>query len=90
MCAVSMVGDYWRDRTFPESFPSYPSWPNRTPPSRAEFDDLKRSIEELKKLLVAAKRYDVAQGEPDCEMDDKVALIKKLAEIVGVDMKEVF
>jgi hypothetical protein len=87
---VSMVGDYWRDRTLPESFPSYPSWPNNVPPSRAEFEDLKRSVEELKNLLVAAKRYDVVQGEPDCEMDDKVSLIKRLAEIVGVDMKEVF
>ena len=41
MCIVSNVGDYWKDHTFPTTFPSYPSWPNSTPPSRKEFDDLK-------------------------------------------------
>jgi len=62
----------------------------RYPPTREEFDELKRSVEALKELLLAAKEYDRKMGEPDCEMEDKVALIKKLAEVVGVDLSQIF
>lgn len=47
-------------------------------------------MEELKLLLKAAKRYDEQVGEPDCEADEKVAIIKALAEQLGVDVDEVF
>ena len=98
MCAVSNVGDYWRDYTLPQK----PYWPGIQPSidgtipgllypvTRAEFDQLKHDVEELKKLLLAAKEYDKAMGEPDCVMDEKVALIKKVAKLVGVDMDQVF
>lgn len=89
MCTVSMVGDYFRDRTLPEK---YPNWVDYRVPevSQYEFQKLKKDVEELKKLLLAAKKYDEAVGEPDCEVDDKVELIKKIAAMVGVDMSEVF
>lgn len=90
MCTVSNVGDYYNHKTLPDHFPSYPSWPQGIPPTREEFDELKRSVEALKELLLAAKEYDRKMGEPDCEMEDKVALIKKLAEIVGVDLSQIF
>lgn len=100
MCTVSMVGDYYIHRTLPETFPGVDTYKINSWPIRdlgLEIDGLKLDvsllkiqIEELKKLLLAAKAYDEALGEPDCEVDEKVALIKKLAEIVGVDMKEVF
>jgi hypothetical protein len=41
------------------------------------------------KTLVADKEYDAATGQPDCEMDDKVELLKRIAELVGVDVREV-
>jgi hypothetical protein len=96
MCVVSAVGDNWRDR-LPETYP----WINPNPQpgqtiilsppiSRQEFDKLKAEVEELKKLLKAAKEFDEKTGQPDCEMDDKVNLIKRVAELVGVDMKDVF
>lgn len=47
-------------------------------------------MQELKKLLLAAKEYDKNTGQPDCHADDKVALIKKIAELAGVNMDEVF
>ena len=47
-------------------------------------------MRELKKLLLAAKGYDEKTGQPDCETDDKVALIKAVAEAVGVDFDSVF
>jgi hypothetical protein len=58
--------------------------------TRQDFDALKHDLKELKKMLVAAKKYDEATGQPDCEMEIKVALIKKLAEVVGVDLGDVF
>ena len=58
--------------------------------TREEFDLLKKAVEEMRDVLMAAKKYDEATGQPDCEMDDKVALLKKVAEMVGVDLSSVF
>jgi len=87
MCTVSMIGDH-----FGEKFrrPEYFWLTNVTHPSQQEFDALKREVEEMKALLKRAKLYDEANGEPDCEMDEKVALLKRIAEVVGVDLTEVF
>ncbi len=95
MCMVSYVGTEW-NRMVPVTYPWVVPWitPNApTPPvdtiAREEFEALKHEIEELKKLLIAAKQFDAATGQPDCEMDEKVALIKRLADLVGVDLDEV-
>jgi hypothetical protein len=58
--------------------------------TRAEFDAMKVELEELKKVLAAAKKYDEATGQKNCEMDAKIAFIKQVADFVGVDLKEVF
>ena len=89
MCVVSMVGDYWSKRTLPSGFPNYDRFVDGGEVNRVEFEALKKSVEELKKLLIAAQKYDEAQGEPHCKHEDKVALIRKLAELVGVDMRGV-
>jgi hypothetical protein len=103
MCAVSAVGDYW-GRTLPQRDYYPPIAPLIYPPgggtggaadttpavTRHELDALRRDIEELKKLLVSAKKFDEATNQPDCEMEEKVALIKKLAKLAGVDLSEVF
>lgn len=99
MCVVSYVGDYFRD-----TMPQKPYWPAVAPVvnppatvpvvitniTREEFDALKRDVEEFKLLLKAAKRFDEKTGQPDCETESKIALIKSLADLVGVDMSEVF
>src|SRR5690348_12357929 len=96
MCVVSAVGDYWQDQ-----LPHKPYWPSVGPAindpatilhliTRVEFDALKKDVEELKKLLLAAKRYDEAAGEPNCEMEEKIALIRKVADLVGVNVDDVF
>lgn len=96
MCVVSNVGDYWKDVTWPNRYQSIPidtitsAKPIDLGQVFQDVEKLKKEVEELKKLLLAAKAYDEALGEPHCETDEKVALIKKLAELVGVDMKEVF
>lgn len=103
MCTVSNMGDHWRD-SFPDRYPGFypkqppvsPStlpgamWPDLSQVTRQEFEALKKDIQELKELLKAAKKYDEATNQKDCQMEDKVAFIRKMAEYVGVDMEEVF
>ncbi len=102
MCAVSMVGDYytkkWPEPTnpFPQlPYPGYGVGPKTTGyvpsgPSQAEFDALKKEVMEMRELLKRAKAYDEATGQKDCEMEDKVAVLRKVADLVGVDLSEVF
>jgi hypothetical protein len=88
MCVVSAVGDYWRDN----NLPNYPPWVYPTPPATTTLGTppTKQEVEELKKLLLAAKKYDESTGQPNCETDEKVAIIKRVAELLGIDMEEVF
>lgn len=100
MCTVSMIGDDWA-RRIPGSYPwavpgGIPMTPGMAPSrliqpvGRVEFETLKREVQQLRELLLAAKKYDEATGQPDCEVEDKVALIRRIAELVGVDMSAVF
>lgn len=85
MCLVSAVGQSWT-QTVPQTYP----WIFQpTPPSVDEIAALRREVEELRTLLLAAKRFDEATGQPDCETEDKVALIRRVAEMVGVDLDDV-
>lgn len=105
MCVVSAVTDNQNQRfpiVYPTIWPSInlnaPKVPENIPSiidqsnpvTRAEFEALKRDLEELKKVLVAAKKYDDATGQPECEQEEKVALLKRLAKLTGVDIDEVF
>lgn len=60
-----------------------------THPTREEFEALKRDVEEMKELLKRAKDYDARNNEPDCEVEDKMVLLRKIAELVGVDIDDV-
>lgn len=86
MCVVSMVGDHYRDRwTTPQ--PSYqiaPSW--IVPVSREEFNRPKAEVEEMKKALEAAKFIDKVTGQPDCENEDKLKVLREVAKLVGVEL----
>jgi hypothetical protein len=57
--------------------------------TKAEFDKLKQEVEELKQRLAEAKAQDEREGNPDCETEEKFTLIRKIAEIVGVDLEDV-
>lgn len=97
MCAVSNVGDHFSQQwpgaagggtgvsqaavlgtLFPQG------------PTRAEFDDLRKTVLDMKEQLLKAKEEDIKNGEPDCEMEEKVKLLKAVAEAVGVSLDEVF
>ena len=102
MCVMSNIGDQYQ-RDFPIRWPAanpivYPS--TTTSPifgdlhpdavSKEDFAALRKEVEELKILLLAARRFDEATGQKDCEMDEKVAFLRGVAEFVGVDLEEVF
>lgn len=100
MCVVSAItDDYMRKfplkwpnvvepaRSEPLPMPVYQPYP--TGPSRAEFDALKKEVEALKELLKAAKKFDEETNQKDCEQAEKVAFMRKLGEMLGVDMSEV-
>ncbi len=86
MCTMSMIADHYRDKFERDRV----WWPEpeilTIPVSRAEFDELRRSVEDMKILLQKAKVYDEENDQPECENADKIAVLKKLAELVGVDL----
>lgn len=94
MCMVSNIGDvYGRKWQPPFEIPPNPYQPpftiTVTEVTRAEFDALRKEVLALKELLEAAKRFDEATGQPDCEMGEKIAIIRKVAEAVGVNLDDV-
>jgi hypothetical protein len=88
MCTVSMIGDYYDDKWKQPDYSKY--FQNIHNVSRQEFEALKKEVEEMKKLLLKAKEYDEKSGQPHCEMESKVAKLKEIAELMGVNLEEVF
>jgi hypothetical protein len=91
MCTVSNIGDIygrkWNDYQPPLN--PYIGFPV-SEVTKAEFEALRKEVLALKELLKAAKKFDEATGQPDCEMEGKVAIIRKVAEAVGVNLDDVF
>ncbi len=95
MCVVSMIADDWRENILPNHPWVSPSqlpgaYPVINNPTRAEFDALRAELEKLKRELLVGKAQDVANGEPDCEMEEKIAILHDLGELLGVNFDEVF
>jgi hypothetical protein len=91
MCAVSNVGDGWSQRWQGQSGAgSITSGSTISLVSRYEFDQLKMEVLEMKNQLLAAKKQDEKDGNPDCEMEEKIKILKAVAEAVGVSLDDVF
>ena len=87
MCTVSMIGDHFNDKwTQPPYQQIYTNLPNV---SREEFEELKKEVMEMKALLIRAKEYDEKNNEPNCEIEEKMAMLRKFADAVGVDLDSV-
>lgn len=43
----------------------------------------------MKALLKRAKAYDEKNGEPNCEMDEKMAILRKVADMVGIKLDDI-
>jgi hypothetical protein len=101
MCVSSMIGDHYRDKWNDKHpwiapgiqpyQPYQPFQPLVVPPqvSREEFDALRSDVLEMKELLKRAKKYDEDNHEPECEMAEKMALLRKVAEAVGINIDDV-
>lgn len=80
----------------PNVIPPFPQQPVdlsafiKPPVTRTEFDELKKEVLEMKELLKRAIKYDEKNNEPHCELDEKVAVLRKVAELVGVSLDDVF
>lgn len=95
MCVVSMVADHYRDKFSrdwpPPNLPFDQPWPNppiRPPVTREEFDRLRADVDEMMALLRRAHEYDVRNNEPECEVDEKIELLRRIARMVGVDIDD--
>ena len=89
MCVVSMISDHYIDKwgQYPVPTVTYPSTnqPIITvyPPAISP-----EEIAEFRRLLERAREYDRKNNEPECELADKVALLKQIAKALGVDLTE--
>lgn len=87
MCVVSMIGDHYHDKW---NKPDYQDWFGRIDTiTKEEFNSLKKEVEEMKELLKKAIKYDEINNQPHCEIEEKIATLKKVAELLGVSLKDI-
>lgn len=56
----------------------------------AQFEELRRDFTDFKKLVLRAIDYDERNNEPECEVEDKVRLIKEMANHLGIDVSDIW
>lgn len=89
MCAYSAILDNVT-RPYLTPLPAA-SWPNYA--TRQELYELRaqfeREIAALRELLPHVQKYDAETGQPDCESDEKLKLLRAIGEKLGVDVSGV-
>lgn len=92
MCVVSNVGDYYHDRWRDFLNPTVQTGTITYSPTvtKAEFDALKKEVEEMKRLLINAKEIDDKTGQKDCEQEEKVKILKEVAKLVGINLEDIW
>lgn len=98
MCAVSMISDHYQQKWQPTTYQQGTGISNnpfvyfqaQQQVTQQQFDELKKEVLEMKALLLAAKAYDEKNHQSDCEMKDKVVVLQKIAQLVGVSLEDVF
>jgi len=84
MCVVSNIGDQIGTNPYP--------WDIHPPIEKSivwpyKIQAMQEWLLKIDKILIAAKAFDIATGQPDCEIDEKMAALKELAEQFDVDME---
>lgn len=90
MCMVSYIGDSFKKDWDDIFYPQFPYWPDTSKSDKAKIEALRKEVKALKKLLLTAQKYDKETGQPDCEVDEKVKLLKDIAKVLKIDMGKVF
>lgn len=97
MCVMSMIGDHYHDKWKDVPLKPYINYPDPLINGvsdaikiRQELNDLKKEVLEMKELLKKAIEYDKRNNEPHCEVEEKIETLKKVAELVGVSLDDVF
>jgi len=101
MCAVSAVGQYFAntityrypgivDQVYPSIATGFPYVAVQNPVTQEQFEQLRQEVLELKQLLLAAKAFDEKTGQHECSQEEKVELLRQVATMVGVDLKDIF
>jgi hypothetical protein len=91
MCVVSMIGDHFHDKWKQPNYVQQFEQIKIDGPSisKEDFDSLKKEVLEMKELLKKAIKYDKDNNEPDCEVEEKLETLKKVAALLGVDLNDV-
>lgn len=105
MCLVSNIGDKWSKQDYWPAWPGAIPFPDRKesrPYSfrpidtyeniilKERYTQLKEQAEKMKRELEQAKAEDIKNNNPDCEMEDKVIILKKIAKMLDIDLSAVF
>lgn len=97
MCAVSNVGDFYSQKWSQNPPQQVAGWSSLSQQqnqfgfvTREDFDQLRREVLEMKDLLIKAKEIDEKTGQKDCEMEEKIKVLRTVAEMVGVSLDDVF
>lgn len=79
MCVVSMIMNH-----------TYDKWPKpwEYPGKKVPIPDIpsEKEVEEFRKLLERARKYDEENNQPDCELDEKRKALKTLADELGIEI----
>lgn len=96
MCVVSMIIDHYKDKWEPKPYepwnpgtnpyPTLPPMPWNPLGEAERIKKLEEEVEELKKLLARAREYDKRNNEPDCEVQEKIDALKRIAKERGIDI----
>lgn len=89
MCTYSMIVDHYHEKWWPQS-PYQPNNPNTLPggtgPTIYPPMPSQEDIEEFKKLLERARKYDKDNNQPDCDLETKKTALRELAKVWGIDI----
>ena len=85
-----MVGDFYTDKFKRDEYAKFFKQPQPLQDvTKEEFEALKKEVLDMKELIKRAIDYDKRNNEPHCETENKIALLKQVAEMVGVDLKDI-
>jgi hypothetical protein len=82
MCVVSFIQD-----NIPPWIEPYKPNPTVWPDENFRMRELERRVVELEKMVKDAKQYDIDNGEPECEVEEKLEIVRKLCKELGIDPK---